>query len=107
MYMQALALLQPAGLAEDMHACVCTCRRWLSSNLLGWQKSGVMHEKYDATRPGERGGGGEYTPQVGFGWTNGVVLWMLETLVARGGRAEHLAAELGEVAAAAAAVDAE
>ena len=27
---------------------------------------------------GERGGGGEYTPQVGFGWTNGVVLWLLE-----------------------------
>jgi alpha,alpha-trehalase len=36
-----------------------------------------MHEKYDATRPGERGGGGEYTPQVGFGWTNGVALWLL------------------------------
>ena len=38
-----------------------------------------MHEKYDATRPGERGGGGEYNPQVGFGWTNGVVLWLLDT----------------------------
>ena len=52
--------------------------RWLRSNLLGWSESGCMHEKYDATRPGERGGGGEYTPQVGFGWTNGVVLWLLE-----------------------------
>ena len=37
-----------------------------------------MHEKMDATRPGERGGGGEYEPQVGFGWSNGVVLWMLQ-----------------------------
>ena len=37
-----------------------------------------MHEKYDATVPGKRGRGGEYTPQVGFGWTNGVVLWLLQ-----------------------------
>ena len=36
-----------------------------------------MHEKYDATAPGERGGGGEYEPQVGFGWTNGAALWLL------------------------------
>ena len=36
-----------------------------------------MYEKMDASRPGERGGGGEYTPQVGFGWSNGVVLWLL------------------------------
>ena len=43
-----------------------------------WHKDGVMHEKYDATRPGERGGGGEYVPQVGFGWTNGVVLSLLQ-----------------------------
>ena len=55
----------------------------------------MMHEKYDATRPGERGQGGEYEPQLGFGWTNGVVLWLLERYgreeafceqVARGGR---------------------
>ena len=52
--------------------------RWLRSNLMGWAATGHMHEKYDATRPGERGGGGEYTPQVGFGWTNGVVLWLLD-----------------------------
>ena len=51
--------------------------RWLQSNLKGWIKDGVMHEKYDATRPGERGGGGEYVPQIGFGWTNGVVLSLL------------------------------
>ena len=34
-------------------------------------------KKYDATAPGQYGGGGEYTPQVGFGWSNGVVLWLL------------------------------
>jgi alpha,alpha-trehalase len=36
-----------------------------------------MYEKMDASRPGERGGGGEYTPQEGFGWSNGVVLGLL------------------------------
>ncbi|KAK9711331.1 hypothetical protein K7432_007910 [Basidiobolus ranarum] len=39
--------------------------------------SGKMFEKYDATRPGRPGGGGEYTVQDGFGWTNGVTLWAL------------------------------
>lgn len=52
--------------------------RWLRSNWLGWNETRSMHEKYDATRPGQRGGGGEYVPQVGFGWTNGVVLWLLQ-----------------------------
>ena len=42
------------------------------------QADGVMREKYDATRPGESGGGGEYVPQDGFGWTNGVALWLLD-----------------------------
>lgn len=40
--------------------------------------TGQLHEKYDAARPGKRGGGGEYLPQTGFGWTNGVVLKLLQ-----------------------------
>ena len=73
-------------LVEGLRACGTTAAatlahtltlRWLRSNWLGWNRTGHMHEKYDARKPGERGGGGEYTPQVGFGWTNGVVLWML------------------------------
>lgn len=49
-------------------------RRWLRSNLLGYTASGTMFEKYDAFVPGENAAGGEYTPQTGFGWTNGVAL---------------------------------
>ena len=30
-------------------------------------------EKYDVMNPG-MGGGGEYATQIGFGWTNGVLL---------------------------------
>jgi len=36
-----------------------------------------MYEKYNAYEVGVGGGGGEYTPQVGFGWTNGVALYLL------------------------------
>jgi alpha,alpha-trehalase len=36
-----------------------------------------MHEKYSCEVAGGVGGGGEYTPQVGFGWTNGVALDLL------------------------------
>ena len=45
-------------LAEEVALC------WLRSNHRGWSRDGVMREKYDATRPGESGGGGEYAPQV-------------------------------------------
>ncbi|RXK36960.1 alpha,alpha-trehalase [Tremella mesenterica] len=38
--------------------------------------TGVMFEKFNITDPDASGGGGEYTVQVGFGWTNGVVLWL-------------------------------
>ncbi|KAJ6393473.1 hypothetical protein OIU77_022846 [Salix suchowensis] len=37
-----------------------------------------MHEKYDVQKCGESGGGGEYIPQTGFGWSNGVLLAFLE-----------------------------
>jgi len=33
-----------------------------------------MFEKYDVTGVGLPGGGGEYDVQLGFGWTNGVVI---------------------------------
>jgi alpha,alpha-trehalase len=47
---------------------------WLNTNLYAYQFTGHMHEKYDAANPGGVGAGGEYIPQVGFGWTNGVAL---------------------------------
>ncbi|RNA15743.1 hypothetical protein BpHYR1_033504, partial [Brachionus plicatilis] len=31
----------------------------------------MIYEKYDEHVPGERGAGGEYDLQTGFGWTNG------------------------------------
>ena len=61
MLVEGLAGCGAAGgavLAEELALC------WLRSNHRGWSRDGVMREKYDATRPGESGGGGEYAPQV-------------------------------------------
>eukprot|EP00930_Biecheleria_cincta_P016626 TRINITY_DN13448_c0_g1_i1.p1 TRINITY_DN13448_c0_g1~~TRINITY_DN13448_c0_g1_i1.p1 ORF type:complete len:630 (+),score=147.67 TRINITY_DN13448_c0_g1_i1:163-1890(+) len=62
---------QGPTLARDL------AQRWLSSCYQAWQRSGFMYEKYNADVPGEGGDGGEYDPQVGFGWSNGVVLVFL------------------------------
>jgi len=43
-----------------------------------YNATGSMHEKYDITSQGGGiGGGGEYAPQVGFGWSNGVAVDLL------------------------------
>ena len=34
--------------------------------------------QYDVRHIGEPGGGGEYEVQLGFGWTNGVVLQLID-----------------------------
>ncbi|GAB2300252.1 hypothetical protein Dimus_034288 [Dionaea muscipula] len=60
------------SMAEDIAV------RWLRTNYASYKETGVMHEKYDVQQCGKYGGGGEYTPQTGFGWTNGVVLALLE-----------------------------
>ncbi|KAK8655138.1 hypothetical protein V6N13_107728 [Hibiscus sabdariffa] len=52
--------------------------RWLRTNYVAYKKTGAMHEKYDVEKCGDYGGGGEYIPQTGFGWSNGVVLAFLE-----------------------------
>jgi len=69
--------LRECGVPEGKELALELADLWLASNLKGWVEDGVMHEKYDATRPGKRGEGGEYVPQVGFGWTNGVALSLL------------------------------
>ncbi|XP_046406587.1 trehalase isoform X1 [Ischnura elegans] len=51
--------------------------RWVRSNFKAYNETHAMYEKYDATIPGGHGGGGEYQIQLGFGWTNGVIMDML------------------------------
>ncbi|CAN8274099.1 unnamed protein product [Cochlearia groenlandica] len=53
-------------------------RRWIRSSYEVYKKSGTIHEKQDVSKFGEYGGGGEYKPQTGFGWSNGIILTFLE-----------------------------
>lgn len=50
---------------------------WVRAGLAAFQRTGLMFEKYNSTEVGGLGVGGEYFPQFGFGWTNGVVLKFL------------------------------
>nr|WP_294510634.1 alpha,alpha-trehalase TreA [uncultured Rhodopila sp.] len=49
--------------------------RWVGANISVYELEGKLVEKYDVTTPdGTPGAGGEYATQIGFGWTNGVLL---------------------------------
>lgn len=39
---------------------------------------GHMFEKFDVNTIGRSGGQGEYVSQTGFGWTNGIALWIFQ-----------------------------
>ncbi|EEB20464.1 Trehalase precursor, putative [Pediculus humanus corporis] len=54
-------------------------KNWVYSNFKGFHDSNEMFEKYDAENPGRYGSGGEYIVQAGFGWTNGVIMELLNT----------------------------
>ncbi|WP_428392635.1 alpha,alpha-trehalase TreA [Lichenicoccus sp.] len=50
-------------------------QRWVAKNIAGYQQSAKLVEKYNVTTTGgDAGGGGEYATQIGFGWTNGVLI---------------------------------
>ncbi|WP_405053585.1 alpha,alpha-trehalase TreF [Sphingobium sp. WCS2017Hpa-17] len=53
--------------------------RWVGTVDAVFQRSGWIHEKYDVERC-TGGGGGEYAPQLGFGWTNGVAAAFMDLL---------------------------
>ncbi|XP_018322661.1 trehalase isoform X2 [Agrilus planipennis] len=52
--------------------------KWTRSNYKSFNETATMYEKYDATVSGGHGGGGEYEVQFGFGWTNGVIMDLLD-----------------------------
>jgi alpha,alpha-trehalase len=52
--------------------------RWVAGNIAGYEQSAKLVEKYNVMTPnGGEGGGGEYATQIGFGWTNGVLLGLV------------------------------
>ena len=64
-------------LKHDRALALKVARKFFNSVHLGWLRSGLIYEKYDASLPGLRGAGGEYKVQAGFGWTNGVMLYFI------------------------------
>uniref|UniRef100_A0A336KXY5 Trehalase n=1 Tax=Culicoides sonorensis TaxID=179676 RepID=A0A336KXY5_CULSO len=52
--------------------------KYIRNNFLTYRDTTAMFEKYSVTEVGSGGGGGEYEIQLGFGWSNGAVLDLLE-----------------------------
>jgi alpha,alpha-trehalase len=48
--------------------------RWLKLNIIVFNRTGKLMEKYNVVDTKTEAGGGEYPSQDGFGWTNGVFL---------------------------------
>uniref|UniRef100_A0A8C4YRH0 Trehalase n=1 Tax=Gopherus evgoodei TaxID=1825980 RepID=A0A8C4YRH0_9SAUR len=53
-------------------------QNWVRTNFALYKKYQAMFEKYNVDGDGKPGTGGEYQVQEGFGWTNGVVLQLLD-----------------------------
>ena len=47
--------------------------------MMAFDSTGFMYEKFNAYEMGIGGGGGEYVPQKGFGWSNAVALILIQT----------------------------
>lgn len=69
--------MEALGSAEGNEMAFKVAQNWVRACRKGFLDNGQMFEKYDVETPGVVGGGGEYTVQDGFGWSNGVVLEFL------------------------------
>ncbi|KAJ8972941.1 hypothetical protein NQ317_013212 [Molorchus minor] len=76
--------LKQTGNEEAAKIAETFARRWVDANIRGYNSDKVMFEKYDAVHSGQYGGGGEYTVQSGFGWSNGVALSLINNFYVEG-----------------------
>ncbi|KAI6190091.1 Trehalase [Aphelenchoides bicaudatus] len=54
--------------------------KWITGNYKVYNKTNSMFEKYNVIGDvPEPGGGGEYSVQTGFGWSNGIILDLMST----------------------------
>lgn len=74
MLIEGLALSRSKELQEEA---LKFAQKWITTNYKAWRSTGHMFEKFNVSVHGAPGGGGEYKIQIGFGWSNGVVLDML------------------------------
>jgi len=69
---QGLRNYQHQALADTIQ------QRWIALNTRVYQRTGKLLEKYNVYDSTLEGGGGEYPVQDGFGWTNGVLLRLMQ-----------------------------
>lgn len=55
-------------------------RRWVDTNCAIYERTGRLLEKYDVEEISRLSGGGEYALQDGFGWTNAILLRLIQCL---------------------------
>ncbi|MBF9236226.1 alpha,alpha-trehalase TreF [Hymenobacter sp. BT683] len=71
MAIDGLERYQQSGLARTI------ATRWIELNTNVFEQTGKMMEKYNVIDTSQKAGGGEYPLQDGFGWTNGVLLKLI------------------------------
>ncbi|WP_026899085.1 alpha,alpha-trehalase TreF [Daejeonella oryzae] len=71
MTIQGLENYRQHDLAKDI------AERWTSLNIKVFHRTGKLMEKYNVMDTNLEAGGGEYPSQDGFGWTNGVLLKLM------------------------------
>ncbi|CAH0564205.1 unnamed protein product [Brassicogethes aeneus] len=69
--------LENSGSVEAKNLANVLAVNWVRSNRKAFQENRVMFEKYNSQYSGQYGGGGEYVIQSGFGWSNGVMLELI------------------------------
>lgn len=60
--------------AQEEDLAFHVAKAFFNSVYAGFKISKAFFEKYNCNHLGRTGGGGEYAPQTGFGWTNGAIL---------------------------------
>ncbi|XP_074256797.1 trehalase isoform X1 [Saimiri boliviensis] len=70
--------LAKAALPRAQEVAFQLAQNWIRTNFDVYSQKSAMYEKYNISNGGQPGGGGEYEVQEGFGWTNGVVLMLLD-----------------------------
>ncbi|KAK0413908.1 hypothetical protein QR680_007052 [Steinernema hermaphroditum] len=76
----AIEAFRKSGSPEIQNYAFKLAEKWIAGNYEVYEKTGLMWEKYDVDgKVPLADSGGEYTVQVGFGWTNGVILDLLNT----------------------------
>jgi alpha,alpha-trehalase len=71
MAIKGLENYQQKVIAKDI------AKRWIKLNVEVFERTGKLMEKYNVENTTLEAGGGEYSGQDGFGWTNGVLLKLI------------------------------